>query len=132
MAKDLNFQSMPLAEEFDVGDDSDMPGYDQPYTSDDVDAILNSGRASVDERRALLARMLDDLQARQGMDESNEYSDLIGRIEDAIAALDEPGDGLGMPGSYGHDADERAMAPDEIMERREDEEAEDREAEGRG
>ena len=132
MAKDLHFQTMPLAEEFDVGDDSDMPGYDQPYTLDDVDAILSSGRASEEERRALLSRMLDDLQARQGMDESDEYSDLIDRIEGAIAALDQPGDGLGTPGSYAHDADERAMAPDEILERQEEEEAEEREDAARG
>jgi hypothetical protein len=80
MAKDLRFQSNPLAEEFDVGDDSDMPGFNQPYTLDDVDAILSSPNATTEERRDLLQRMADDLQARQGMDETGEYGDLLEQI----------------------------------------------------
>ena len=34
MARDLHFAESPLAEEFDVGDDSDLPGYDQPVSKD--------------------------------------------------------------------------------------------------
>jgi hypothetical protein len=127
MAKDLRFQAMPLAEEFDVGDDSDMPGFDQPYTHDDIDAILNSASATVEERRELLRRMADDLQARQGMDEASEFGDLLEDVRGALAALDEPGDGIGTPGAYAFDPEDRAMAPDEIMERAEDEEARERE-----
>src|SRR3712207_3075608 len=126
MAKDLRFQSNPLAEEFDVGDDSDLPGFDQPYTRDDVDAILNSPDASVDERRELLRRMADDLQARQGMDEASEYDDLIEQVRGAMAALDEPGDGIGTPGAFAFDSEDRALAPDEILERAEEEEEQDR------
>jgi hypothetical protein len=127
MAKDLRFQASPLAEEFDVGDDSDLPGFDQPYTRDDVDAVLNSPSASVEERRELLLRMVDDLQARQGMDEGNEYGELIEEIRDALATLDEPGDGIGTPGAFAFDPDDRALAPDEIMERAEEEAALERE-----
>ena len=126
MAKDLHFQSNPLAEEFDVGDDSDMPGFDQPYTLDDVDAILSSPNATTEERRDLLQRMADDLQARQGMDETGEYGDLIEQIRGALATLEAPADGIGTPGSYAFDPDDRAMAPDEIMERAEDEAEQDR------
>jgi hypothetical protein len=121
MAKDLRFQSMPLAEEYDVGDDSDLPGYDQPITQDDVDAVMSSSRGSVDERRALLLRMLDDLQARQGMDESAEYGSLIAQVHGALATLRLPADGLGAPGAYAHDPAERAMQPDEVLERIEEE-----------
>ena len=121
MAKDLRFPAMPLAEEYDVGDDSDLPGYDQPITQDDVDAVVNSARGTVDERRELLRRMLDDLQARQGMDESAEFGDLIGEIERALATLDMPSDGIGTPGAYAHDSADRALQPDEILERAEDE-----------
>ena len=126
MAKDLRFQAMPLAEEFDVGDDSDLPGFDQPYTLDDINAILNSPTGSVDERRELLRRMRDDLQARQGMDEASEYDDLIEQVSGALAALDDPGDGIGTPGAFAFDPEDRALAPDEILERAEEEEERER------
>lgn len=126
MAKDLHFQSMPLAEDFDVGDDSDLPGLDQPYTLDDVDAILNSPSGTVEERQDLLRRMLEDLQARQGMDQAGEYSGLIEQIRGALATLASPADGIGATGAYGFDADDRVLAPDEIMERAEEEAEEDR------
>jgi len=127
MAKDLRFQANPLAEEFDVGDDSDLPGFDQPYTLDDVDTILNSPSGTVEERRELLRRMLDDLQARQGMDEAREYPDLIEEVRRALSTLDETGDGIGTPGAFAFDPEDRAMAPDEILERAEEEEARERE-----
>jgi hypothetical protein len=121
MSKDLRFQSMPLAEEYDVGDDSDLPGYDQPITQDDVDAVLNSSRGTIEERRTLLRRMLDDLQARQGMDESAEYGDLIAQVRGALATLARPADGLGTPSAYAHEPTERAIQPDEVLERLEEE-----------
>jgi hypothetical protein len=127
MAKDLRFPTMPLAEEFDVGDDSDLPGLDQPYTRDDIDAILNSPGASLEERRELLRRMADDLKARQGMDEASEFGDLIEEMNDALASLDQPADGLGTPAAYAFAPEDRALAPDEILERAEEEEARDRE-----
>ena len=126
MAKDLRFQAMPLAEEFDVGDDSDLPGFDQPYTLDDIDAILNSPSSTVEERRELLRRMLDDLQARQGMDEASEYDDLIEQVSGALSVLDEPSDGIGTPGAFAFDPEDRALAPDEILERAEEEEERER------
>ena len=126
MAKDLRFQASPLAEEFDVGDDSDLPGFDNPYTRDDVDAVLNAVGASVDERRDLLTRMVDDLQARLGMDEADEYSSLIEEIRDALATLDEPGDRTGPVGAFAFGTDS-ALAPDEILERAEEEQARERE-----
>lgn len=125
MAKDLRFPTMPLAEEFDVGDDSDLPGLDQPYTLDDIDAILNSPAASVGDRQELLRRMIDDLQARQGMDETSEYRDLLQQARGAMVALTQPGDGIGTPGAYAYDPEDRALAPDEIMERAEEEAARD-------
>jgi hypothetical protein len=121
MAKDLRFPSMPFAEEYDVGDDSDLPGYDQPITQDDIDAVVNSSRGTVKERRELLLRMLDDLRARQGMDESAEYGALVESIRGALAALGSPPEGIGTPGAYAHDPADRAMQPDEVLERAEDE-----------
>lgn len=126
MAKDLRFPTMPLAEEFDV-DDSDLPGLDQPYTLDDIDAILNSPEGSVDDRREILRRMAGDLQARRGMDEASEFGDLIDRIRGALASLEQPGDGIGLPGAFAYDPGDRALAPDEILERAEEEEARERE-----
>jgi hypothetical protein len=125
MAKDLRFPTMPLAEEFDVGDDSDLPGLNQPYTLDDIDAILNSPAASVEDRKELLRRMVDDLQARQGMDEASEYGDLLEQARGAMATLDQPADGIGTPGAFAYDPEDRALAPDEIMERAEEEAARD-------
>ena len=121
MAKDLRFQSTPLAEEFDVGDDSDPPGFDQPYSRDDVDAILNSPSGTLEERRDALRRMLDDLRARTGMDQAEEYRDLIDDIRAALATLASPSDGIGTPDTFAFDPDDRALAPDEILERAEDE-----------
>ena len=130
MAKDLRFQSNPLAEEFDVGDDSDMPGFDQPYTLDDVDAILSSPNGTTEERRDLLQRMADDLQARLGMDETGEYGDLLEQIRGALATLASPADGIGTPGAFAFDPEDRALAPDEILERAEEEAEEDRRSAG--
>jgi hypothetical protein len=121
MAKDLRFQSTPLAEEFDVGDDSDLPGFDQPYSRDDVDAILNSPSGSIEERRDELHRMLNDLRARADMDEAGEYGGLIEDIKAALATLASPSDGVGTPDAYAFDPDDRALAPDEILERAEEE-----------
>lgn len=127
MAKDLRFQASPLAEEFDVGDDSDMPGFDQPYTRDDVDAVLNAASTSVEERRGLLLRMVDDLQARQGMDEANEYADLIEEIRSALATLSDSEEIDETAEVFAFDPADHALAPDEIMERAEEEAARDRE-----
>jgi hypothetical protein len=126
MAKSLNFPTMPLAEEYDVGDDSDLPGFDQPITVDDIDAIVDSSRMSIEEKRGLLARILDDLQARRGMDLSHDFDDLAGRVRDGIATLKLPPDGDGTPSAYGFDANDRLMQPDEILERAEEEAADDR------
>jgi hypothetical protein len=124
MARDLRFPVMPVAEEFDVGGDSDLPGYGQPIAQDDIDAVLSAASESVEERRALLLRMLDDISARQGMDQSHEYDGLARQIQDALATLSLPGDGLGTPDAYAFDDSERTEQPDEILERAE-EEAED-------
>jgi hypothetical protein len=121
MARDLRFPVMPVAEEFDVGDDSDLPGYGQPITQDDIDAVLSAASESVEERRALLLRMLDDMSTRQGMDQSHEYDGLVRQIQDALATLALPGDGLGTPDAYALDDSERAEQPDEVLERAEDE-----------
>ena len=122
MAANVHTAVSPLSADFEVGDDSDLPGFSQPVTADDIDAVLNSARGSVDDRRATLASMLNDLQARQGMDESDEYDYLIERLDDALAALDSAGDGFGAPEGYAHDAELRPEQPDEILERREEEE----------
>jgi cytochrome c556 len=129
MSRDLRFSSTPLAEEFDVGDDSDMPGFDQPYTSDDIEAIVSSADATVEERCEVLRRMLNDLENRQDMDRTQEFAPLIDEVRAALAALSEPADGIGPPGAFAYDPEERALAPDEILEREEEEEAR-RQAEG--
>src|SRR5688572_17240246 len=116
MARDHQFQSTPLAEDFDVGDDSDMPGDDQPITQDDIDEILNSPNATVEERRAMLLELLNDIGARRGMDADNEYDSLAGEIGAALATLDAAGDGIGTPGAYGFDPEDRAQSPDDILE----------------
>jgi hypothetical protein len=128
MARDLDFETTPLAEEFDVGDDSDLPGFDQPITGDDIDAILNSSRATESAKREQLLRIRDDLAVRQRMDEADEYGELVRQINDAIAALKAPADGLGTPGAYGFDPADRALQPDEILERAEEENEDDRRA----
>jgi hypothetical protein len=121
MARDLHFPASPLAEEFDVGDDSDLPGYDQPVSQDDIEAVLNSAVGTVEERREQLLAMLEDLRGRQGMDETREYAGLIEQIELALADLDFAGDGLGTPDAYAADPADQLLQPDEIMEREEDE-----------
>lgn len=128
MARDLEFETSPLAEDFEVGDDSDLPGFDQPVTGDDIDAILSSARATEAAKQAQLLRVRDDLTARQGMDEADEYGELIARINGALAALQAPADGIGTPAAYGFDAADRAMQPDEILERAEEENEDNRSA----
>ena len=123
MPTNIHTPVSPMSADFAVGDDSDLPGFSQPITVDDIDAVLNSARGSVADRREVLRSMLDDLQARQGMDEADEYDYLIERIEDAMASLNAPADGIGTPGAYAHDAEMRPEQPDEILERREAEES---------
>ena len=103
------FSATPLAEDFDVGDDSDLPGYDQPIAQDDIDAVLNSAAGTVDERRAQLLVMLDDLRGRQEMDESGEYRSLVEQLEAALAELDVPGDGVGTPDAYAFDPADQVL-----------------------
>jgi hypothetical protein len=124
MARNLDSPISPLAEEYDVGDDSDLPGFSQPVTADDIDAILNSGTATEAQKRELLGRTLDDLRTRRGMDEMDEVDDLIRQIQSALAALRSPADGTGTPGAYGWDSADRVLQPDEILERREEEDRE--------
>ena len=105
------------------------PGFDQPYTSDDVGAIVSAADATVEERCEVLRRMLDDLENRQDMDRTQEFAPLIDEVRAALAALSEPADGIGPPGAFAYDPEDRALAPDEILEREEEEEAR-RKAEG--
>jgi hypothetical protein len=124
----------PLAEDYRVGDDDDMPGLDEPISVDDIDAVLFSPRGSLEERRETLLAMLHELQTRQSMDaDSDMQTDiqaLVDRIEDALASLDADPTGDGTPDAYGFDPDLRAEQPDEILERAEDEAAEDGAADG--
>jgi hypothetical protein len=124
----------PLAEDYRVGDDDDMPGLDEPISVDDIDAVLFSPRGSTEDRRATLQAMLGELQTRQSMDaDSDMQTDiqaLTERIQDALASLDGDGEGDGTPGAYGFDPDMRAEQPDEILERAEDEAAADKEDRG--
>jgi hypothetical protein len=119
MATNLRPQASPFAEEFEVGDDSDLPGFDQPVTGDDIDALVSSGRATEQSKRAILMRMRDDLLTRRDMDEAGEFTDLIERIEAALSVLHGGADGAGTPSAYGFDAADRALQPDEILERAE-------------
>jgi len=121
MARDHQFQSTPLAEDFLVGDDSDLPGRDQPITQDEIDEILNSPDTTVEERRAMLLQLLDDVETRRSMDTAGQFDSLASEIQAALAALDTPGDGIGTPGAFGFDPGDRAASPEEIMERDEEE-----------
>jgi hypothetical protein len=123
MVRGQHFPTTPIAE--DIGDDSDLSRLDQPYTADDIDAILNASGDTVEERRALLLQMLDDLQARRGMEEGREDADLLAEIRNALAILRGPPEGIGPDTFYG-DTDVRQLAPDEILERAEEEAEEDR------
>ncbi|SEQ36156.1 hypothetical protein SAMN05216548_10489 [Faunimonas pinastri] len=126
MSRDTR-EGSPISADFDVGDDSDLPGYDQPISADDIDAVLSGPEGSVEERRAVLTGMLDQLRTRGGMDESDEFGSLVSRVEDALATLESPAEDFGTPGGYGMDPDDRLDQPDEILERQEDYEAEERE-----
>lgn len=126
MARDIDTGGSPLAVEFDVGGDDDMPGLAQPLTSDDIDALLSSTRGSATEKRHLLGQIRDDLEARRGMDLSGDMEVLIQRIDDALATLSAAPDEYGTPASYGMDPQLRASSPEEELERAEEEAAEDR------
>jgi hypothetical protein len=124
MPREMHSHTTPLAEDFEAGDDSDLPGLDQPVTSDDIGAILNSARASSEAKRAELLRIRDDLIARSGMQESGEHDGLIADIDDALSMLDSAAQGAGGPEAYGFDPDDRVLQPDEIAERAEEARAE--------
>ena len=121
MARDHHFQSTPLAEDFEVGDDSDLPGRDQPITQDEIDEILNSPDTSVDERRAMLMDLLEDVRTRRSMDPADQFDSLAQEIEAALAALDASGDGIGTPGAFGFAPEDRVDSPEDILQRQEDE-----------
>ena len=121
--------SSPLAEDFRVGDDDDMPGLDEPITMDDIDAVLFSPSGSIEERRETLVSMLNDLDTRRSMeadsDMGTDLQALVDRIEDALASLDADATGDGTPGAFGFDPADRVEQPDEILERAEEEAARD-------
>ena len=126
MARDSGLQSSPFGENFDVGDDSDLPAFDQPYGFDDIDAIRSDSGATVAQRREQLRRMLDDLRARRGMDQTGEFDELIQEVRGALSSLALSADDSVDMILSGEDA---AMAPDEILERAEDEAALERDEE---
>ena len=117
----------PLAEDYRVGDDDDMPGLDEPISIDEIDAVLFSASGSTEDRRETLQAMLGELRTRQSMeadsDMQTDIQALIDRIEDALASLDGGPDGDGTPDAFGFDPDARAEQPDEILERAEEEAA---------
>ncbi|HEX2256881.1 MAG TPA: hypothetical protein VHG92_09345 [Afifellaceae bacterium] len=120
MPRNADRPGSPLAEEFDVGGDSDMPGADQPVTLDDIDAIIYSPRGTVEERCAALRAILDDLEVRHSMDLSTDLDELAARAREGLRQL-QGSQGTGTPSSYGFDPDERVDQPDLIQERRENE-----------
>ena len=120
MARDIDRPGSSLAAEFDVGGDDDLPGLGQPYTADDIDAILSSSRGTTEEKRELLLKIRNDLEVRSSMDMEDDAASLFRRIDDALATLAAPGDGYGTPSAYGMDPQTRTSQPDEELERLEE------------
>jgi hypothetical protein len=121
MSRELHIQATPLAEDFEPGDDGDLPGLDQPVTSDDIAAIVGSSRISSQAKSAMLQQIRDDLQTRDRLEQRGELDGLIGEVEAGLRAVDQSGDGIGTPAAYGFDAETRVLQPDEILERAEEE-----------
>ena len=105
-----------------------MPGFDQPYTSDDIEAIVSAADATVEERCEVLRRILNDLENRQDMDRTQEFAPLIDEVRPPLPPS------ANRPTASGR----RALSPtiltngrslDEILEREEEEDAR-RQAEG--
>lgn len=89
-----------------VGGDGDTPGLSQPVTIDEIQDILLSPHP-IEERRARLMGLRDDLNARAAGDMGSEFEPLLREIDGALATLDTPGDVVGMRDSVGLDPNER-------------------------
>ena len=94
-----------------VGGDGDTPGLSQPITSDEIQDVLMSEHP-LEQRRARLVEIRNDLASRDAGDRGNEFGPLLAEVESAIATLEGDGDVLGTRDALGLAADERANDED--------------------
>jgi len=116
---------VPTAADYAVGGDADEPGFAQPITIDDMEALAHSARGTAEERRETLKAMIAELEARRSMDRAHEVDPLIARGRELLAALSREGSGEGDPEGFGFAPEDRTDRPDEILERREEQARED-------
>ncbi|MBZ8135281.1 hypothetical protein [Afifella sp. IM 167] len=117
---------VPTAADYAVGGDADEPGFSQPITLDDMEALAHSARGSLEARRETLKAMVGELEVRRSIDRGNEMDPLIARGRELLSALSAEGTGEGDPEAYGLAPEDRLTRPDEIIERREEEAREER------
>ncbi|MDZ4761106.1 MAG: hypothetical protein SGJ21_08550 [Alphaproteobacteria bacterium] len=94
--------------DIELGGDDDLPGIALELTVDDVDDIALSPGIPLEDRRARLRELRDDLKGRQSSDMMGDSEDMLAYVEGRIADLDTPADSDGMLESIAMDADSRS------------------------
>lgn len=78
------------AVDVEVGEDDDMPGIAQELTTDDIDDIAFDTERSVEDRRAELHSLLQDIRARRAGDYMGDMREIAEHLRDRIASLSNP------------------------------------------
>ena len=94
--------------DMEIGGDDDTPGISQELTADDVDDVAFDPTISVADRREQLMGLLAEIRTRRASDYMGDMSQLLGHLEDRIAALSNPQESDNMLESTGMDPDTRS------------------------
>lgn len=94
--------------DMEVGGDDDMPGISQELTTDDIDDVAFDTSLSVADRREELMGLLAEIRTRRASDYMGDMTQIVGHLEDRIAALSNPQESETILESTGMDADSRS------------------------
>ena len=94
---DLDPQNSTLAVDTAINGDAYMPGLANPVTAAEVKDIYMDARVPLAERQEALARLKQEMVARDSADTLPDTKALIAEIEAGIAYLNENGDGSADP-----------------------------------
>jgi hypothetical protein len=92
----------------EIGGDDDTPGISQELTADDVDDVAFDPTISVADRREQLMGLLAEIRTRRASDYMGDMSQILGHLEDRIAALSNLQESDNMLESTGMDPDTRS------------------------
>jgi hypothetical protein len=98
--------------DMEIGGDDDMPGIAQELTTDDIDDLALDSDSPIEERRARLIEIRDELRTRRASDMLGDQAALLDYVEDRLADIGAPVDRDGFLEGMAMDSDSRFDAHD--------------------